>query len=549
MITECDYAIVGAGAAGCILAARLSEIAGARVLLLEAGARRRSPLLSIPAGETWLLGNPRYDWRFETEPDPSLYGRRLKIPRGRLLGGSNAINGMIFVRGQRADFDDWAEGGAQGWGWDDVLPFFRKLEDWQGGESETRGRGGPIRVELPRQREPLCDVFLEAARQTGFAVNPDYNSGDLEGFGYYQCTQRWGRRASVVEGYLAGARVRANLAVETEATVTGLCFEDRRCTGLRYRRGGERHTVTVMREVILAAGTIGSPQILELSGIGEPGRLMRAGIHVHHALSAVGENLRDHLAARLRWRVGQRVTFNERTRGLALAGQIARYLTTRRGVLSLPIALGFGFVRSTPGEPVPDLQFHFAPASYGPGSTRRLDRHPGMTLGVYPMRPLSRGSVHIASADPLGPPVIEPRFLSEDEDRRRLIAGIRIARRIVAAPAFDGYRGEETAPGAHLWDERSLTDHLRASADTSYHPVGTCRMGSGAGAVVDPCLRLRGLSGLRVVDASVMPSMVSGNTQAATMMIAEKGAAMIREEAGVRSAGAVRASELAGGRA
>ncbi|MCY1079438.1 GMC family oxidoreductase [Archangium lansingense] len=525
-----DYAIVGAGAAGCILAARLSEEASARVLLLEAGEKSRSPMLSMPCGDTFFIGNPRYDWSFATEPDPTLNNRRLMIPRGRVLGGSNAINGTIFVRGQRDDFDGWARSGAAGWSWDEVLPYFRKLEDWQGGASGTRGAGGPIRVELPRQREILCDTFIEAASQLGYRTNPDYNSGDLEGFGYYQCTHRGGRRVSVVDGYLEGAR-RSNLTTVTSAIVTGLRLDGRRCVGLNYIRDGRAHEVSVTREVILAAGVVCSPQLLELSGIGNPAVLERAGIRVRHALPSVGENFQDHFAARLRWRVRQPVTFNERTRGLSLLREIARYVFDRRGVLSMPIAVGFGFVRSSPSEPVPDLQFHFAPASYGASSQRRLDDRPGMTVGVYPLRPESRGSIHVRSPNPTMPPAIQPRFLSEESDLRRLIAGMRIARQLVSAAAFEPYRGEETRPGPELTSDEELRAHARAQGDTSFHPIGTCRMGSDANAVVDPRLRVHGLDGLRVIDASVMPSMVSGNTQAAAMMIAEKGAAMIREDA------------------
>lgn len=537
MIGECDYAIVGGGAAGLVLADRLSADPRVRVVVIEAGRRRRSPLLSVPAGETLLLGNPRYDWRFRTQPDGTLEGRQLAVPRGRLLGGSTAINGMIFVRGQRDDFDGWARAGCEGWGWDDVLPFFRALEDWQGGEETARGVGGPIRVELPRHREPLAEIFLKAAGEAGFALNPDYNSGDLEGFAPAQITARSGRRSCVLDGHLAEAAGRENLRILCDAEATGLWFDKERCLGVALTRGGETTMLRARAETVLCAGTIGSPKLLELSGIGDPAVLARAGIAPRHALPGVGTGFRDHLAARLRWRVrpppGTRhLTFNERTRGFALLREILRYGVSRTGVLAQPIAVAVGFARSTPGEPVPDLQFHFAPASYPvSGKSRRLDRQPGMTIGVYPMRPDAEGTVHVQGPDPSLPPAIATAFLSCAADRRRLLAGIAMARRIVASPAFDACRGEELVPGPGVIGEEALLAHLRESADTSFHPVGTCRMGTGANAVVDPRLRVHGLAGLRVVDASIMPTHVSGNTQAAAMMIAEKGAAMIRADA------------------
>uniref|UniRef100_UPI003BABAD9F GNAT family N-acetyltransferase n=1 Tax=Stappia sp. TaxID=1870903 RepID=UPI003BABAD9F len=541
-----DVLVVGGGAAGLLLALRLSEDADRRVVVLEAGRRRRSPLLSIPAGETLLLGNPDYDWRFATEPDATLDGRSLSIPRGRLVGGSAAINGMIFVRGQRDDFDRWAAMGCEGWSWEDVLPYFRALEDWQGaadgdGAQATRGAGGPIRVELPRDREPLAGVFLEAARQAGYPLDPDYNSGTPDGFALSQVSARAGRRSSVAGETLRRLRARENVEIVEGATATGLVLRGRRCLGVSWRRDGAE-TTTLARETVLAAGTIGSPHLLQLSGIGEPEALARAGIVCRHALSGVGAGFRDHLAARLRWRVrlpaGVRaLTFNERTRGVSFLREIARYMLVRRGVLASPIATCVGFARSDPREPVPDLQFHFAPASYpvSAAPTRRLDPLPGMTIGVYPMRPEAEGRVHAVSSDPLAPPAIETAFLAPEADRRRLIAGMRIARRIVAQPAFDPVRGEELVPGSAHEDDAALLDHLRAGADTSYHPVGTCRMGTGADAVVDPALRVLGLEGLRVADASIMPTHVSGNTQAATMMIAEKAAALLR--AGERGAG------------
>lgn len=523
-----DYVVVGAGAAGCVLAGRLTENPAISVLLLESGRRRHSPLLSIPAAETILMGNPKYDWCFQAEADPTIADRRVTIPRGRLLGGSNAINGMLFVRGQRQDYDGWERLGNTGWSWTDVLPYFRRLERAPG-LGAGRGQDGPVSVAPPRDSDALCAAFLTAAGKSGYQENADYNAGDQEGFGYYQVNHDRGRRSGVAAGYLKTAR-RPNLTVLTDAHVTGLRFDGSRCVGVTFRRGGASHDADCGREVLLSAGTVQSPQILELSGIGSADVLRRAGVPVRRDLPAVGENFRDHFAARLRWRVRDMITFNERSRGLRLGWEIARYLATRRGLLSLPIALGYGFVRSADQEPGPDLQFHFAPASYGAASSRRLDNQPGMTLGVYPLRPESRGSIHIGSADPLASPVIRPRFLENEGDRTRLVAGMRIARRIMGDPSLDAYRAFELVPGPDVQTDEELLDYVRGHGDTSYHPVGTCRMGTGPMAVVDPRLRVHGVPGLRVIDASIMPTMVSGNTNAASMMIGEKGAAMVLED-------------------
>ncbi|MCK7624979.1 GMC family oxidoreductase N-terminal domain-containing protein [Streptomyces sp. RS10V-4] len=525
-----DYIIVGSGAAGSVLAGRLTENPAISVLLLESGRERRSPLLTIPAAETVLMGNPAYDWCFETDADPTIEGRSLSIPRGRLLGGSNAINGMIFVRGQREDYDDWERLGNPGWSWDGVLPYFKSMERAPQLGGGTRGRTGPISVGLPRDRDELCDAFLTAAGKAGYPENPDYNSGDQEGFGYYQVNHEGGRRSSAGRTYLRDARRRPNLTLVTDAHVGTLRFDGTRCVGVTFRHNGTEHRADCRREVIVSAGAVQSPQLLELSGIGSAEVLAGAGVPVVHHLPGVGENFQDHFAARLRWRVRQPITFNERSRGLGLLREVVRYARTRHGLLSLPIALGFGFLRTSDAEQRPDIQFHFAPASYGEGASRRLDTAPGMTLGVYPLRPESRGSIHIRSRNPLTAPAIRPRFLDAEADRTRLVAGMRLARTIVEQPALDPYRAAELVPGADVRTDDELLAYARAHGDTSYHPVGTCRMGDDPMAVVDARLRVRGVHGLRVIDASVMPVIVSGNTNAASMMIGEKGAAMVLED-------------------
>jgi len=536
-----DYIVVGAGAAGCVVAERLSADPSNRVLVLDAGRERRSPLLGIPAAETILMGKPKYDWCYTTEPDETIDGRAVAIPRGRVLGGSNAINGMIFVRGQREDFDDWERLGNSGWGWNDVRPYFERLETYRGQPSEGRGTAGNTSVSLPRERDRLTDAFLAAALQLGYPANVDYNSGRQEGFGYYQLTQRDGRRSSALKDYLSAARRRPNVRVVTQALVTRLRLDGNECRGVEYRIGDRVQVADVGKEVIVCAGVVQSPQLLELSGIGSPEVLANVGIPLCHALPGVGENFIDHYAARMRWRVTLPITFNDRTRGARLLREGVRYLASRRGVLSLPIALGHGFVCSELSPQRPDIQFHFSPASYGDGSSRRLDKKPGMTVGIYPLRPRSRGSIHLRSRDPLTPPAIRPRFLSDASDVATLVAGVRIARRIIQSPEMDRYRHAELLPGDGVESAEDIVEYVRSHGDTSYHPVGTCRIGTDSLAVVDPRLRVHGIARLRIVDGSVMPQMISGNTNAATLMIAEKGAAMIREDDAERAAVTLRA--------
>lgn len=524
-----DYVIVGGGAAGCILANRLTADGRSRVLLLEAGGEPTSRWIFIPAAFSKLLTDRRHNWLFRTEPEANTHHREISVPRGRGLGGSTLINGMIYVRGQREDYDGWEVAGARGWGFHDVEPYFRKLENYAPGGAE-RGKDGPLYLEQVRERFPISDSFLAAALQDGQRRNDDYNASEQEGFGYYQANQRHGRRWSAYDAYLAPARRRANLVVATDAHAERLLFEGARCTGVSYLQGGRSVRVRARLEVILAAGAFQSPQLLELSGIGRPDVLERLGIPVRHALPGVGENYIDHFATRMNWRVRNTVTLNELSRGWRLVAAAAQYYGSRRGILTLGTGLVHGFIKTRPDLQRPDAQYFFVHASYANAAERILDRAPGMTIGVTQLRPESVGSVHAGSADPLAAPVIRPNFLDAPVDRECLVEAMKIARRIVGRPALQHYISHEMSPGDSVRDDADWLDFARRNGQTIYHPIGTCRMGEDPNAVVDSRLRVRGVPGLRIIDASVMPSMVSGNIQAAVMMVAEKGADLVRED-------------------
>ena len=526
-----DYVIVGGGTAGCVLANRLTASGERSVVVIEAGGVDDDFWIPIPAGFSKLMSGSAFNWRFQTEPEPSVYERAIAIPRGKGLGGSSLINGMIFVRGQPQDFDAWEQSGAPGWGFADVLPYFKRLENFEDGESALRGAGGPVDIVRVAERPAIARAFIDAARQAGFRDNPDYNGADQEGFGYYQVNQRNGRRWSAADAYLRPALGRKNLDVRTHSQVQRIDFEGRRAAGITYRAGTELKCIMARREVILAAGTVQTPHVLELSGVGNPAALQAAGLPVFHPLAGVGENYIDHFATRINWRVKLPVTLNEATRGWRLGLAAARYFLTRKGILTLGTGLVHGFVKTRPGLESPDVQYFFMHASYANAADRRLDSEPGMTIGVTQLRPQSRGSIHARAPDPAVPPAVRPNFLSAPGDSQTLVEGMRIARRIIDQPAMDPYRAHEMNPGPAVSSDEAWLEFARHTGQTIYHAIGTCRMGNDPAAVVDHRLKVHGLEGLRVVDASIMPSMISGNTQAAVFMIAERGSDFIIEDA------------------
>jgi choline dehydrogenase-like flavoprotein len=521
-----DYIIVGGGTAACILANRLSASGRLRVLMLEAGGKPSSPWIRIPAGFTKLLVNPVYNWRFQSKPEANVLGRSIAIPRGRGLGGSSLINGMIYVHGQREDYDNWAALGATDWSAETLMPYFKKLETYAFAHGQ-RGTEGPMHIDQVRERFPIASAMIEAAGQAGYPYNPDYNGSEQEGFGYYQVAQKDGSRWSTYDGYLKPALSRDNLLIMTNAMVVKLAFEGKRCVGVTYRRAGQLTTVNAKQSVILAAGAVQSPQLLEVSGVGDPARLKALGIEVVHANAQVGENYTDHYATRMNWRVQGASTLNETTRGLRLVKSVLQYALTRRGVLSLGTGLVNGFVRSQRTALTPDVQYFFMHASYANAAVRSLDTEPGMTMGVTGLRPSSRGSIHIESTDVQQQPAIRPNFLDTAHDQQCLINGMKIVRGLMNQPAISQYIAHEMSPGPSIQSDEEWLHFARENGQTIYHPIGTCRMGSDKEAVVDPSLRVCGLEGLRVVDASVFPAMVSGNTQAAVMAVAERASDLI----------------------
>jgi choline dehydrogenase len=526
-----DYLIVGAGPAGCLLANRLSADPGVSVLLIEAGGRDNYPWIHIPVGYLYCIGNPRTDWCYNTEADPGLHGRSLKYPRGRVLGGSSSINGMIYMRGQAADYDGWDAAGNPGWAWRDVLPLFKRSESHFAGTSEVHGGDGEWRVERQRLSWEILEAFREAAAQSGIASVDDFNAGDNEGCSYFQVNQKRGVRWNASKAFLREIRQRPNLHVLTGAEAERLELAEGRASALHLRCQGRMQRVTARREIILCAGAIGSPALLQRSGIGPRPLLEKLGIGVRHELPGVGGNLQDHLQLRLIYRVEGVKTLNRiAATPWGKLGMGLEYLLKRSGPLSMaPSQLG-AFAKSDPGQARANLQYHVQPLSlerFG----EPLHDFPAFTASVCNLRPYSRGSVEIASVDASVAPLIRPNYLSDERDLHVAADAIRLTRRIVAAPALAGYRPQEYKPGP---DYRSEEDLQRAAGEigtTIFHPVGTCAMGQGHEAVVDARLRVHGIAGLRVVDASIMPSITSGNTCSPVLMIAEKAAQMIAEDA------------------
>lgn len=537
-----DYVIVGAGSAGCVLANRLSEDADVSICVLEAGPRDWHPYIHLPAGFIKTFYNTSVNWCYSQEPGPWTAGRRIFAPRGKTLGGSSSINGHIYNRGQHQDFDTWAQLGNRGWGYPDVLPYFKRLEQRIGdGDEAFRGRDGSLTVTDIGWSDPLCDAFIAGAQSLGIPRNPDYNGAIQEGVSYAQRTIHNGRRVSAATAFLHPAMRRGNVDVRTHAHATNIVFDGKRAVGVRYvagGKGGAAQEVRARKEVILSGGTYNSPQLLQLSGVGDPALLQSLGIDVRHALPGVGEGLQDHYAPRSVARVKNIKTINERARGLNLALEAIKWAATRRGILSLSPTMVYCFWHSGETTESSDLQLTFTPASYKEGVQGKLEDEPGMTVASWQQRPESRGYVHCRSSDPFEAPLIQTNYLVAELDRRIVVAGMKLARRLLASTPLAPYYAREDFPGPNVQTDDEFLAAATERGTTTFHPGCTCRMGpaDSSWAVVDDRLRVHGLEGLRVVDASIMPRMISANLNASTMMIADKASDFIRGKDALESA-------------
>jgi choline dehydrogenase len=531
-----DYIVVGAGSAGCVLANRLTASGTHRVLLIEAGGEDLSLWIHLPIGFSKLLTDARYNWLYNSEPEPELHGRSIIQPRGKVMGGSSSINGLLYVRGQAEDFNHWRQLGNAGWSFTDVLPHFRRAEDQERGEDELHGVGGPLSVRDVSEPHPLCEAFIEACEQAGIPRTRDFNGPSQEGAGYFQLTTRKGRRWSTARGYLAPARNRGNLAVVSNALVTRILFDGRRAVGVEYRRAGMTLTARANGEVILSSGAFNSPQLLQLSGIGPADLLRQHGIHVIADMEGVGSGLQDHYEARFYYRCSERITVNDMMgsmRGRMAAG--LRYLLFRKGFLSIGGAYAGAFAKTGSQIATPDVQFHFILSS-ADSIGQKPHPWPGFLVTICQLRPASRGSVRIKSADPTHSPAIQPCYLTAGADRTCMVAGMKLLRHVMRKRAFKRHIVDELAPRREVQTDADYLEFARREGSTVFHPTSTCRMGSDIGAVVDERLRVRGFSGLRVADASIMPTIVSGNTNAACVMIGEKASEMIQQDASAKGA-------------
>ncbi|MFV2053055.1 GMC family oxidoreductase [Aliiroseovarius sp. YM-037] len=528
-----DFVIVGAGSAGCVLANRLSADPNNRVVLLEAGGRDTNPWIHIPVGYFKTMHNPSVDWCYRTEPDPGLNGRSIDWPRGKVLGGSSSLNGLLYVRGQQEDYDRWRQMGNTGWGWDDVLPLFKRAEDQERGADDYHGIGGPLSVSNMRIQRPICDAWIAAAQSAGYPFNPDYNGATQEGVGYFQLTTRNGRRCSSAVAYLKPIRDRENLQIITKAQVQRILLDGKRATGVAYRdASGVEKTIHADREIILSSGTIGSAQILMLSGIGDPNHLKENGVTPVHTLKAVGHNMQDHLQARLVYKCNE-PTLNDEVRSLFNQARIAlKYALFRAGPMTMAASLATGFLKTKTHLETPDIQFHVQPWSAdSPGE----GVHPfsAFTMSVCQLRPESRGEIRLNGPDPLTYPKIVPNYLSTETDCRTIVDGVKIARTIAQHAPLASKISEEFRPPAALCmdDYDGTLDWVRDNTASIYHPTGTCKMGAGEDAVVDHKLKVHGIEGLRVADCSIMPEIVSGNTNAPAIMIGEKASDLVLNDA------------------